>query len=160
MRKDGQGDGNAIVRYEHLVIRDLVLLPLPLTKAEGAKCDGRIVDHVVLKYNPVTTYEKGCSLATDEIDIAATPIEIPTSAHRKLHGYWNARVEEALDSHFSGLCCFEVRELATLAPSHLRRGIANKLLAWIFLVSRRIDVSVVLAATPLGYPFYLQLGFC
>jgi GNAT superfamily N-acetyltransferase len=86
-------------------------------------------------------------------------LQPPPSVHNELRIHWDNLVETALHRQFGGMHCFEVRGLSTLSPSHLRRGIASKLLGWIFPWADRLNVPVVLAATPPGYPLYLKHGF-
>ena len=159
---DGLGSG--VTRFEHLVVRDLDLEPLDALDGAGSHAhqDGRIVSHAAFSYHPPNELKQEKSQiqeATTTPIIHATPIELPATGHRELHTYWNNKVEAALDSQFSHLHCFEVRELATLSPSHLRRGIASQLLRWIFPWADKLNVPVVLAATPPGYPLYLRHGF-
>lgn len=172
---DTDGLGPDVIRFEHLVIRDLDLEPLHsyhAGQASSASHDpgrdsrpaGRIVAYAEFKYHPLNkekqTDEHGARDSDKEPPASVEPsMEIPTSAHRELHEYWNNAVEAALDFQFSHLHCFEVRGLATLSPSHLRKGIASKLLPWIFPWADRLNVPVVLAATPPGYPLYLRHGF-
>ncbi|EXJ58402.1 hypothetical protein A1O7_05827 [Cladophialophora yegresii CBS 114405] len=172
---DHDGLGPNVKRMEYLIVRDLDLDPLNHEKNPGhAKADdvrleargGRIVAYAEFVYHPRA--EDAQSEATDtdgtatpggSKDEVAVPPPPPPSVHGELCKYWDDLVETALQSQFGGMHCFEVRGLSTLAPSHLRKGIASRLLGWIFPWAERLHVPVVLAATPPGYPLYLKHGF-
>ncbi|KIW91650.1 uncharacterized protein Z519_07618 [Cladophialophora bantiana CBS 173.52] len=176
---DTDGRGQNVSRMEHLVVRDLDLEPLVVDQTlqsdeEARPSPGRVVAFAEFQYHPHphSSNEPGADDArpaqsSEQEDPASAktktktepPIDLPPSAHRALHEHWDKAVEAALSAQFGGMHCFEVRGIATLSPSHLRRGIASKLLCWIFPWADRLGVPVVLAATPPGYPFYLRHGF-
>ena len=164
---DHDGLGPGVIRMEYLVVRDLDLKPSDGT--HGGKGDhhepspGRIVAHAEFKYHPPedskpeeqTTQPTEATSGLDSWKF----LQPPQSVHNDLRKYWDNVVETAIEKEFGGMHCFEVRGLSTLSPSHLRRGIASNLLIWIFPWADRLNVPVVLAATPPGYPLYLKHGF-
>lgn len=150
-------------RYESLVIEDLDLPSLSSTINQGpGRNRGRVVAHASFLYHPPNEKGQNSDKLGVKSDVPSEPNQanhLPSSGHGELHRYWNQAVETALEREFGGLHCFEVRELNVLAPSHWRKGIASKLLAWIFPYADGLGVPVVLAATPAGYPLYLKHGF-
>ncbi|KAH0837081.1 hypothetical protein AYO21_04541 [Fonsecaea monophora] len=181
------GLGRHVPRMEHLVIRDLDLdLDLPQPTAQGdvvSDAGGVVVAFAEFQYHPLPGQEQehrikpSVSKSTTETqsrveipsltssssqpptNVDTEVVKLPSSAHRALHKHWDQTVEAALSATFGGMHCFEVRGIGTLSPTHLRKGIASRLLAWIFPWADRLDVPVVLAATPAGYPFYIRHGF-
>ncbi|OAP60120.1 hypothetical protein AYL99_05122 [Fonsecaea erecta] len=170
--RDGLGGGRVMTTsMEHLVVRDLDLESLsPGSPSEGVSVDvvdaaaaaGRVVAFTEFMYHPPPPLpgQEPSSCAETQIDHPfPAPPPPPPSVHRSLHEHWDQTVEAALSAWFGGMHCFEVRGLGTLAPSHLRKGIASTLLAWLLPRADRMGIPVVLAATPIGYPFYLRHGF-
>ncbi|ETI22625.1 hypothetical protein G647_06701 [Cladophialophora carrionii CBS 160.54] len=171
---DHDGLGPNVMRMEYLVVRDLDLEPLneknPAKSHDdfhpsSSSSEGRIVAYAEFTYHPpedAHSHYQGQNAKTttpdskDEILLQPQP---PPSVHNELRKHWDGLVETALQRQFGGMHCFEVRGLSTLSPSHLRRGIASTLLSWIFPWADRLNVPVVLAATPPGYPLYLKHGF-
>ncbi|OAL24472.1 hypothetical protein AYO20_10630 [Fonsecaea nubica] len=186
---ESDGLGRHVPRMEHLVIRDLDLdldLDLPQPTAQSdivSAAGGVVVAFAEFQYHPLPGQEqehriqpsvsKSTTETQSKVEIpsltssASQPptnvdtevVDLPSSAHRALHEHWDQTVEAALSATFGVMHCFEVRGIGTFSPSHLRRGIASRLLAWIFPWADRLDVPVVLAATPAGYPFYIRHGF-
>lgn len=163
---DNDDFGPNVVRMEYLVIRDLDLEPLNSThtanKGGVQASPGRIVAYAEFKYHP--------QKHLDEAQIAETAgatsdsddwklLQPPPSVHNELRKAWDNIVEAATEKEFGAMHCIEVRGLSTLSPSHLRKGIASRLLGWISPWADRLGVPVVLAATPPGYPLYLKHGF-
>ena len=60
---------------------------------------------------------------------------------------------------FNGLPCFELHDISTLTPSHLRKGIAKRLTEWIFPPADQLALPVVLSASAMGFPLYEKCGF-
>ena len=177
-RISGFEDGEAgpdVTCSECLVVRDLDMVSLGEKHGGTGDGDGldepagfgRIVAYAEFKYHPPALQDAqnpdpGPSKEPSESKSHISPIQLPLSIQpleRALHTHWNNTVEVALAAQFSFLRCFEVRGLSTLSPSHLRHGIASKLLRWIFPLADRWKIPVVLAATPPGYPLYLKYGF-
>lgn len=160
---DSDGLGFNVVRYEGLVIRDLDLQKLSTEDTRQlVSGQGRVIAHASFLYHPAHEKKDTKPATKQETDFLSAPDpddELPLPGHRELHNYWNNAVETALKAEFGGLHCFEVRELSVLAPTHWRKGIASKLLQWIFPYAERLGIPVVLAATPAGYPLYLKHGF-
>ncbi|KIW66904.1 hypothetical protein PV04_06192 [Phialophora macrospora] len=141
--------------------------------ASASDSRGRIVAFAEFKYHPReevraqeeqqqqqrTTTQAAPQGSPDGNEDGRLPLQPPPSVHNGLRTHWDNLVETALQRQFGGMHCFEVRGLSTLSPSHLRRGIASELLGWIFPWADRLNVPVVLAATPPGYPLYLKHGF-
>ncbi|KIW32691.1 uncharacterized protein PV07_04220 [Cladophialophora immunda] len=168
------GSGQHVTRMEHLVVRDLDLAPFKACNALTIQGDavrpGRVVAYAEFQYHPPQQEPAAGSVISGSQRIhaseegfsseePATVLDLPVSVHRDLHEHWDRTVEAALSARFGHMHCFEVRGIGTLAPSHLRKGIASSLLAWIFPWADALGVPVVLAATPAGHPFYLRHGF-
>ena len=49
--------------------------------------------------------------------------------------------------------------MVTLSPSHLRKGIAKRMMGWIGERADRDMLPVVLAGSPAGVPLYRAVGF-
>ncbi|KAJ9609507.1 hypothetical protein H2200_005834 [Cladophialophora chaetospira] len=164
---DDDGHGPNVTRMEYLVIRDLDLKPLEEVQDDydgGRQAStGRIVAYAEFKYHPMEE-AKSDEHANEPTESTSGEndwkfLQPPPSVHNELRKHWDGVVEAVLERQFGGMHCFEVRGLSTLSPSHLRKGIASKLLSWIFPWADRLNVPVVLAATPPGYPLYLKHGF-
>lgn len=163
---DNDSLGPDVTRLEFLAIRDLEMESLDAMREvqenDAHIPDGRIVAYAEFKYHPLEELKPKKQESQTPKDTTAAQwksLEPPAAVHRELHEHWNNVVETALENQFGGMHCFEVRSLATLSPSHLRKGIASRLLTWIFPWADRLNVPVVLAATPPGYPLYLKHGF-
>ena len=165
---DNDGCGPNVTRMEFLIIQDLDLEPLKAVSeaSSGAaqQSHGRVVAYAEFKYHPPAEAKSEVHVPQSEDAKAEAiakwkTIQTPKAVHRELHEHWNNVVEEAIRTEFGGMHCFEIRGLATLSPSHLRKGIASELLGWIFPWADRLNVPVVLAATPPGYLLYLRHDF-
>jgi GNAT superfamily N-acetyltransferase len=156
--------GQDVTRTEFLVIRDLDLKSLGALRDDSGseRTNGRIVAYAEFRYHPpgqASVEKQEPQASTEASDPDWRSLQPPSSVHRVLREHWNNVVEAALAAQFGGMNCFEVRSLSTLSPSHLRKGIASKLLSWLLPWADRLKVPVVLAATPPGYPLYLKHGF-
>ena len=162
----GDGLGHSLTRMEFLVVRDLDVASLSekenLHGEDPRVSEGRIVAYAEFTYHPaeqVSTQQEDSKPSGEASGSEWKSLQPPAWVHRELYEHWNNTVEAALRKQFGGLHCFEVRGLSTLSPSYLRKGIASKLLSWILPWADRLNVPVVLAATPPGYPLYLKHGF-
>ncbi len=148
--------GKDVDRFEYLLILDENLAPLVpdrQTSQHGASHRGRIVGHAAW------SYYTGNSVTHDENQQqpSAGP-EPPASANIKLVHHLNDLVNNVVRFHIRGKRCYVLDDIATLR-SHQRKGIAKKLVKWIFPFADRDGLPVMLASSPMGFPLYKACGF-
>jgi GNAT superfamily N-acetyltransferase len=152
---DTDGHGAEVIRMEFLVVCDEDQQSLSKHASNG-----RVVAYAELKYHPPKGHrlekklDHGESTAVDW-----KQLEPPTGVNLALRATWDKTLDEAIEAAFGDLHRLEIRALATLSPSHLRKGIATSMLHWIYPWADRFGVPIVLASTPPGYPMYLKEGF-
>ena len=137
---------------EHIAIRDLDLFQ-PET---SHLCDtGTIVSYASYIYHP----NGPPAPATGPSPPSGSSNAPPLGYHKTFSDYWTARVESTLHTTFAHLPCFELHSIATLTPSHLRKGTAKQLVEWTFPYADRWGLPVVLAASAMGVKLYEKCGF-
>ena len=137
---------------EHIAIRDL-----DLSQPESSQLHntGTIVSYASYFYHPSGPPAPPPS-PSPPIDSTNPP---PQGYHAAFSDYWTARVTSALQTTFAPLPCFELHSIATLTPSHLRKGTAKQLVQWIFPYADHWGLPVVLAASAMGVKLYEKCGF-
>jgi len=153
-------DNLDIERREHLIVRDLDLPPAlqELTGNPHEAHLGKIVAHVEFRYLPtdwIKTFDGSGSRPTSTQSL---PPPMPNAANKGLINHFRSAGLPFVKQLYGGKRRFLVKDICTL-PSHTRKGIAGKLLSWIFPISAKDGVPVVLAATSMGLSLYRKLGF-
>lgn len=137
---------------EHIAIRD----PDLSKPGTSHPCDtGTIVSYASYIYHP----NGPPAPAPGHSPPSGSSNAPPPGYHKTFSDYWTARVESTLHTTFAPLPCFELHSIATLTPSHLRKGTAKQLVEWIFPYADRRGLPVVLAASAMGVKLYEKCGF-
>jgi GNAT superfamily N-acetyltransferase len=157
--------GQAIERREHLVIRDLDLLPRRVEEhpedydAESpARKLGRIVTHAEYRFRPKGWNWRDPTHNHPHANGEPVDVATPPGANAELIELFNERVKELLDYHCKGGDCYELVEIAT-HPSHLRKGLAKQLVTWLFRFCDEDHLDYKLMASPMGKGLYKSCGF-
>lgn len=162
------GKGNVAERREHLVIRDLDLLPYLVEqnpdefedKPEASKL-GRIVAHADYRFRPKGWHwrdAKHPDLQANSMPVSAGSIPQPSGANVELIKLFNTKVEDLMDHHAVAQDCYELVNIATSA-SHLRKGLAKQLVLWLFPFCDQQQSDYKLIASPAGKGLYMRCGF-
>ena len=140
------------IASEHIAIRDL-----DLSQPETSHLfdTGTIVSYASYIYHP----NGPPSPAPAFLPPTRSTNPAPPGYHKTFSDYWTARVESTLHTTFAPLPCFELHSIATLTPSHLRKGTAKQLVEWIFPYADQWGLPVVLAASAMGVKLYEKCGF-
>lgn len=141
---------------EHLIIRDLDMEHIE----DPAKNDapGRVVAHADWRYTP--RFEG--SIADTPQDENGSSDEVsshPQGFNKELDKLLNDRIDTSIAAHFNGLPFFYLLGISTLTPSHLRKGVAKRLVEWVEPFVHYYSVPVVLYASPLGLHLYRNCGY-
>jgi GNAT superfamily N-acetyltransferase len=155
-----EDDNLDIERREHLIVRDLDLPPTlqELTGNPYKTHLGRIVAHVEFRYLPTDWIKTFDGSGNHPTSTQSLPPPMPDAANKGLINYFRSAGLPFVKQLYGGKRRFLVKDICTL-PSHSRKGIASKLLSWIFPISAKDNVPVVLAATSMGLSLYRKLGF-
>ena len=140
---------------EHLVVHDLDMIHLGTN--QDRLSPGRIVAHA--DYRFMLSYGTPEDGTESEENSLGPSISCPPGFSQSLHLHINEMVEGTMIRLFSSLPCFELHNISTLTPSHLRKGIAKKLTGWVFPYADQLALPVVLSASPSGLPLYKKCGF-
>jgi hypothetical protein len=161
--EDGKGD--EIERREHLVIRDLDLLPLLIEQnperftdnPEAAKA-GRIVSHADFRMRPKGWNWQDAKQQANDTSTESDSPQGPNGANIELIKLCNTKAGELLDYHCRDHACYELVNIASNA-SHLRKGLAKQLITWIFPYCDEQQLDCKLLASPMGRGLYKSCGF-
>jgi hypothetical protein len=161
--EDGKGSG--IERREHLVIRDLDLLPYRVEEypdeydnESPARLLGRIVAHADYRFRPKGWDWRDPKHPNPQVNGEPIGIPKPAGANVELIELFDEKVEELLDHHCRGQDCYELVNLATNV-SHLRKGLAKHLVTWLFRFCDEQQLDYKLMASPMGRGLYKGCGF-
>ena len=158
-QKDEQG--NFTERREHLVIRDLDLLPYLVEQDPNSFKDnieasrvGRIVAHAEYRFRP-----KGWDReAAERRDRYPKTPGLPQAVNIKLLRLFGGKTLDLLDYHCRYQDCYELVNIYTNA-SHLRKGLAKQLVKWLFPFCDEQGLDYKLMASPMGRGLYKNCGF-
>ena len=163
--KKEDGKGTAIERREHLVIRDLDLLPRLVEQDPDAFQDnpeakklGRIVAHADYRFRPKGWDFRKPNHPDPQANARFLSIPKPEGANVKLVELLDEKVEELLNFHFKGSDCYELYNISTNA-SHLRKGLAKQLVKWLYPFCDEDGLDYKLLASPMGRGLYRSCGF-
>ena len=147
------GVGSAVDRREHLVIRDLDLPQVePSSPGTG---EGRIIAHVEYAFCPPDWFERNRHTPHDP----SMPLDPTMTAEKQiLFDIFTSRIFEVSEHHMAGKECYMVLALHTL-DTHLRQGIASRLVQWIFPYAEATKRPLFLVASPVGTPVYRKNGY-
>lgn len=161
--EDGKGDD--VERCEHLVIRDLRILPFLVKQSpekfkdnpEAAKL-GRIVAHAELRLRPKSwssLNEDDGDQQGNETDMRVDPS--PEEVNIKLIALIDTKVVALLGYHCKESACCELVNIST-AASHLRKGLAKQSTTWIYPYCDKQQLDYKLLGSPMGRPLYKSCG--
>jgi len=145
------GLGSKVERTEHIVIRDLDLPQIAqpnngvgriIAHANWVYCSSKFADSDMAKFSPSSTERKEL---TGPVATAATD-------------YFEEESYRIAVAHAGGRECYMLVGISTL-DTHLRKGIATKLVEWIFPLADATTRPVALTASPAGAPLYRKNGF-
>jgi hypothetical protein len=155
---EGTNVGYNTERREYVVVRDL---DLPICEAASeCRISAHIVGHAMWRYCPPTTSRVSPSCAQHGSHNQRQRPVYPPGANLQLIAHVKSLPSVTLD-HIARIVpppFFELRSIATLA-SHLRHGIARKLVEWIFPYADRHQIPVLVVASPIGRQLYRNCGF-
>jgi hypothetical protein len=146
------GKGNKVDRTEHLVIRDL---DLPQIDASSTAGQGRIVAHVEHAFCPPDWFSRNPFSPSDP----NTPLDLRISGgNQALMDLFTSSIYRTSEDLIGGQECYMLLALHTL-DTHLRRGIATTLTAWIFPYAAATKRPLFLVASPVGSHVYKKAGY-
>lgn len=157
--------GCAIERREHLVIRDLDLPPYRVEEYPDeydtdspARKLGRIVAHADYRFRPQGWDWRDPNHKAPQANGEPLGVSKPAGANVELIEKFDERVEELLAYHCKGQDCYELVNIGTNV-SHLRNGLAKKLVTWLFPFCDELRLDYKLLASPMGRFLYKSSGF-
>lgn len=142
--------GSYVDRFEHLVIRDLDLPQVEPTSGTGTS-PGRIVAHAEYIYCPADWWSRNKYTPAD-----ADPIL--EGDNQALFDHFTTEIYRISEIHTKGEEFYMVTACSTL-DTHLRNGIASRLVQWIFPFVNANKRPLFLMASPSGAHVYRKNGY-
>ena len=155
-------------RREHLVIRDLDLLPYLVEQDPDSFKDnteaftiGRIVARADYRFRPKgwnwqvtqSRYQRASEKATYPMTV-----EQPQGSNSKIIEHFGIKAAELLDRHCRDQECYELMNLETNV-SHKGKGLAKQLVEWLFPFCDEQGLDYKLMASPVARGLYRRCGF-
>ncbi|ORY30168.1 hypothetical protein BCR39DRAFT_529794 [Naematelia encephala] len=146
------GLGNHIDRSEHLVIRDL---DLPQLESSSEVGQGRIIAHAEYVCCPTDWFSRNKFTPADP----NTPVDPRLEGgNQALMDEFTAKIYRTSEALIGGQECYMLTALHTL-DTHLRKGIATRLVQWIFPYAKSTKRPIFLVASPIGAHVYWKNGY-
>jgi len=146
------GLGSKIDRTEHLVIRDFDLPQLHPSSNTG---QSRIIAHAEYVYCPVDWFKRHRYSPTNPNESLDPRI---SGGNQPLMDLFMKEIYRISEINTGEKECYMLTALHTL-DTHLRKGIASKLVQWIFPFADERRREVFLVASPIGGHVYLKNGY-